>query len=169
MIKIDLSLRFSPHNNTTQLISFQATIPTMSEATFHTTKDDLRKPESRTSRAHDGKNPPGTSLSAMKVSRYPSLVESCKISQISTNTAAMNKQSIIDTNTNKPEQINQAQSNLPLPDQPPVASDWNSFDQRTVNVGSGRFQSSATGEKGPATAESSARIDGDEYHKNTEP
>ncbi|RMZ70670.1 tubulin gamma chain [Pyrenophora seminiperda CCB06] len=33
--------------------------------------------------------------------------------------------------------VNEAQSNLPLPDQPPVASDFNSSDARTVNVGSG--------------------------------
>ncbi|EDU43039.1 hypothetical protein PtrSN002B_007562 [Pyrenophora tritici-repentis] len=36
-----------------------------------------------------------------------------------------------------PEAVNEAQSNLPLPDQPPVASDFNSSDARTVNVGSG--------------------------------
>ena len=33
--------------------------------------------------------------------------------------------------------INEAQSNLPLPEQPPVASDFNSSDASTVNVGSG--------------------------------
>lgn len=33
--------------------------------------------------------------------------------------------------------IDEAQSNLPLPEQPPVASDFNSADARTVNVGSG--------------------------------
>ncbi|ROW00819.1 hypothetical protein VMCG_06544 [Cytospora schulzeri] len=38
----------------------------------------------------------------------------------------------------KADKINKAQSNLPLPEQPPVASDWNSSDERTVNVGSGR-------------------------------
>ncbi|KAL1865718.1 hypothetical protein Daus18300_007094 [Diaporthe australafricana] len=38
----------------------------------------------------------------------------------------------------KADKINEAQSNLPLPDQPPVASDWNSADASTVNVGSGR-------------------------------
>ncbi|CAA9961345.1 hypothetical protein PTNB73_04945 [Pyrenophora teres f. teres] len=36
-----------------------------------------------------------------------------------------------------PQAVNEAQSNLPLPDQPPVASDFNSSDARTVNVGSG--------------------------------
>ncbi|CAN8106448.1 unnamed protein product [Discula destructiva] len=36
------------------------------------------------------------------------------------------------------EKIANAQSNLPLPEQPPVASDWNSADASKVNVGSGR-------------------------------
>jgi hypothetical protein len=85
-----------------------------------------------------------------------------------------NKQSIIDENTNKNEKIDRAKANLPLPDQPPVASDWNSFDQRTVNVGSGRLEGPVSGEgnsalRGPATAASSARIDGEEFHKYTEP
>lgn len=35
------------------------------------------------------------------------------------------------------DKIANAQSNLPLPEQPPVASDWNSADERNVNVGSG--------------------------------
>lgn len=38
----------------------------------------------------------------------------------------------------KADKIAEAQSNLPLPEQPPVASDWNSADARNVNVGSGR-------------------------------
>lgn len=36
------------------------------------------------------------------------------------------------------EKIAKAQSNLPLPEQPPVASDWNSADGSKTNVGSGR-------------------------------
>ena len=38
----------------------------------------------------------------------------------------------------KADKIAEAQSNLPLPEQPPVASDWNSADARNVNVGAGR-------------------------------
>ena len=38
--------------------------------------------------------------------------------------------------------VNEAQSNLPLPEQPPVASDFNSSDARTVNVGSGGQEAS---------------------------
>jgi len=33
--------------------------------------------------------------------------------------------------------IDERKANLPLPDQPPQASDWNSADERNVNVGSG--------------------------------
>lgn len=37
----------------------------------------------------------------------------------------------------KQEIIDERKANLPLPEQPPVASDFNSADERTVNVGSG--------------------------------
>ncbi|KAM0252576.1 hypothetical protein ACHAQJ_007659 [Trichoderma viride] len=39
----------------------------------------------------------------------------------------------------KDEKIAQVQANLPLPEQPPKASDWQSADMRTTGVGSGRF------------------------------
>lgn len=39
----------------------------------------------------------------------------------------------------KQEIIEERKANLPLPEEPPVASDWNSSDERTVNVGSGRL------------------------------
>ncbi|KAM0254156.1 hypothetical protein ACHAP5_000142 [Fusarium lateritium] len=38
----------------------------------------------------------------------------------------------------KDQKIAETQANLPLPDQPPKASDFNSLDARTVNVGSGK-------------------------------
>ncbi|KAI1205143.1 uncharacterized protein F4807DRAFT_444155 [Annulohypoxylon truncatum] len=41
----------------------------------------------------------------------------------------------------KADHAEEVRSNLPLPEQPPVASDWNSADARTVNVGSGAVQS----------------------------
>ncbi|OTB01168.1 hypothetical protein M426DRAFT_323678 [Hypoxylon sp. CI-4A] len=41
----------------------------------------------------------------------------------------------------KADHAEEVKSNLPLPDQPPVASDWNSADARNVNVGSGGVQS----------------------------
>ncbi|KAF6811263.1 hypothetical protein CSOJ01_05821 [Colletotrichum sojae] len=37
----------------------------------------------------------------------------------------------------KADKIAEVQKNLPLPEQPPVASDWQSADARNVNVGSG--------------------------------
>ncbi|XDG03912.1 hypothetical protein ABKA04_003527 [Annulohypoxylon sp. FPYF3050] len=41
----------------------------------------------------------------------------------------------------KADHAEEVRSNLPLPEQPPVPSDWNSADARTVNVGSGGAQS----------------------------
>jgi len=41
----------------------------------------------------------------------------------------------------KADIISERQANLPLPEDPPVASDWNSADARNVNVGSGGVQS----------------------------
>ncbi|KAJ5883112.1 uncharacterized protein N7473_009998 [Penicillium subrubescens] len=120
----------------------------MSEQTFRTTRQDLRKDESRIAQQHGGKTPSDSNVSQMK--------------------------SMIDQNTDKPKQIDEAKANLPLPDQPPVASDWNSSDQRTVNVGSGGIEGPISGDndtalRGPATGGSSARIDGAEMHKTTVP
>ncbi|KAL8942909.1 MAG: hypothetical protein Q9216_001384 [Gyalolechia sp. 2 TL-2023] len=72
------------------------------------------------------------------------------------------------------EIINERQQNLPLPDEPPVASDWNSADPSKVNVGSGGVQSdvsygggSDSGLRGPATSDSSLRTDGEQFGINT--
>jgi hypothetical protein len=61
----------------------------------------------------------------------------------------------------KADKIAEAQANLPLPDQPPVASDWQSADARNVNVGSGGVSSdistgagSTAGLREPATKSS---------------
>lgn len=84
-------------------------------------------------------------------------------------------QSIVDQKgPYKPEQIEQTKADLPLPDQPPTASDWTSADQRAVNFGSGRLEEPVSGEnnsalRGPATASSSARVDGAELHQSTAP
>ncbi|KAJ5627734.1 hypothetical protein N7490_009962 [Penicillium lividum] len=120
----------------------------MSDATFHTTKEQLRKEESKVSRSHGGVVPADSDVSIMK--------------------------SIIDQNTNKPQQIDEAKSNLPLPEQPPVASDWQSADQRTVNVGSGGISGPISydpnsGLEGSTTAQSSARVDGATLHQQTAP
>ncbi|KAJ6022434.1 hypothetical protein N7499_007748 [Penicillium canescens] len=117
----------------------------MSEATFHTTRQEIRKPESKVSRSHDGKTPADSDVSKMK--------------------------SIIDQNTDKPAEIENTKANLPLPNQPPAASDWNSLDQRTTAVGSGRFElpPDNSGLREGATAGSSARVDGQELHQTTAP
>ncbi|KAJ5091486.1 hypothetical protein NUU61_006356 [Penicillium alfredii] len=120
----------------------------MSEQTYHATRQDLRKAESRVANLHGGQNPADSNLSHMK--------------------------SIIDQNSNKPEQIERVKANLPLPEQPPTASDWSSSDQRTVNVGSGGIEGPISSEmdsglRGPATASSSVRVSGSELHQNTAP
>lgn len=59
------------------------------------------------------------------------------------------------------QKINERQANLPLPEDPPVASDFNSADASTVNVGSGRDvgaqvgtdDGSKAGLRGPASKE----------------
>ncbi|CEI66890.1 unnamed protein product [Fusarium venenatum] len=40
------------------------------------------------------------------------------------------------------QKIAETQANLPLPDQPPTASDWQSADARNVNVGAGKVEGS---------------------------
>ncbi|KGO72676.1 hypothetical protein PITC_056620 [Penicillium italicum] len=104
----------------------------MTDATFHTTIQDLRRAESKLSQLHGGNPPANSNVSRMK--------------------------SIIDQNTNKPAQIDKVKANLPLPDQPPVASDWNSFDQRITSIGSGRleFPPDNSGLRGSAPVGSSA-------------
>ncbi|CDM28560.1 hypothetical protein DTO013E5_991 [Penicillium roqueforti] len=104
----------------------------MSDATFHTTIQDLRRAESKLSQLHGGNPPADSNVSRMK--------------------------SIIDQNTDKSAQIDRVKANLPLPDQPPVASDWNSLDQRITGVGSGRleFPPDNSGLRGSAPAGSSA-------------
>ena len=76
----------------------------------------------------------------------------------------------------KSEQIDRVKANLPLPDQPfgGASADLQSADQRTVNVGSGGVNAklgtgSESGLRGPATADSSARVDGEELKKPTQP
>ena len=84
-------------------------------------------------------------------------------------------QSIIDErqDKNKDEIIEERRSNLPLPEQPPVASDWNSSDASKVNVGSGGVESDisygggGSSLRGPATSDSSVRTDGETFKKHS--
>ncbi|CBX98676.1 hypothetical protein LEMA_P079150.1 [Plenodomus lingam JN3] len=59
-----------------------------------------------------------------------------------------------------PQLVDERKSGLPLPDQPPVASDFNSSDARTVNVGSGGIESGISSGGGslrePATGHAGA-------------
>jgi hypothetical protein len=73
----------------------------------------------------------------------------------------------------KAEIAEERKANLPLPEQPPVASDFNSADSRTVNVGSGGTQgdishgsSAGSALHQPATGPSDVRVDGDEWKTN---
>lgn len=43
----------------------------------------------------------------------------------------------------KQQIIDEVKANLPLPEQPPTASDWQSADARNVNVGAGGVQANA--------------------------
>ncbi|GJC89200.1 hypothetical protein ColLi_12038 [Colletotrichum liriopes] len=52
----------------------------------------------------------------------------------------------------KADKINKVQSNLPLPEQPPVASDWQSADATKVNVGSGGNAEAPIGRDTAATS-----------------
>jgi hypothetical protein len=61
----------------------------------------------------------------------------------------------------KDQKIAETQANLPLPEQPPRASDWQSADARNVNVGSGKAEApigtsdaSSAGLREPATKDS---------------
>ena len=64
--------------------------------------------------------------------------------------------------------------NLPLPEQPPLAADWQSFDQRPVDVGSGGVEGPISGEddsalRDPSTVGSSVRESAQELHIVTAP
>lgn len=73
----------------------------------------------------------------------------------------------------KQELIAERQANLPLPEQPPTASDFKSSDERTVNVGSGAVSDDIAAGKGgdslrePATGDSAVRTDGEAFKTNT--
>jgi hypothetical protein len=77
---------------------------------------------------------------------------------------------------NKQETIDRVKADLPLPDQPVggASADLQSADGRTVNVGSGGVNvklgtQSSEGLREPATADSSVRVDGEEFKKATAP
>jgi hypothetical protein len=74
----------------------------------------------------------------------------------------------------KADIIEERKANLPLPEQPPVASDFNSADARTVNVGAGGRSEDLSHEglggdtlRSPATGDSAVRTDGDALKQHT--
>ena len=114
----------------------------MSDSTFHLTKEDVRKPESKASHSNSGNVPADSDVAQA--------------------------QSIIDSNTqSKADLINERVAGLPKPEQPPVASDFNSADA-SIAKGSGAI-SGTTGQSGPETAQSSVRVDGEALKTNTAP
>lgn len=74
-------------------------------------------------------------------------------------------------NKSKAEIIEERRSNLPLPDDPPTKSDFNSADGSATNVGSGgvsdTFSHGNDSLRGPATGDSAVRTDGDAFNTNT--
>ncbi|CZT17188.1 uncharacterized protein RCC_03020 [Ramularia collo-cygni] len=90
------------------------------EATYNITKEDVRDAQARESRANGGVIPADSTAAGL--------------------------QSIVDTaDKNKSQVISERQSNLPLPEQPPKTSDFNSNDASTVNVGSGGISGASDG------------------------
>jgi len=109
------------------------------DSTFGLSTDDVRKAESRESKTHNGNVPAGSKAAAI--------------------------QSIVDSNgQNKAGIIEERKANLPLPEQPPRASDFNTADQSAVSGGSGgadirNVDISNSALRGPATGESAFRVD----------
>ncbi|KAI9853512.1 MAG: hypothetical protein M1824_001120 [Vezdaea acicularis] len=119
------------------------------EETYHLTREDLRKAESKVSQKNDGVIPKDSEVSILK-----SIIDKKKDQNI----------------------IEERVANLPLPEQPPGSSDLVSSDARRTGEGSGRISediaqgdASSAGLRQPATAESSARIDGETWKTNTAP
>ncbi|KAI7178875.1 hypothetical protein KC343_g16539 [Hortaea werneckii] len=111
------------------------------------TKEDVRRVEHEESAGHKAGNiPAGSDAAAMQ--------------------SMMDKQ-----NQNKGEVIEERKGNLPLPEQPPTKSDFNSADASTVNVGSGgvsdTFSKGNDALREPATGDSAVRTDGNAFMVNT--
>lgn len=139
----------------------------MSENTFNITKEDIRKSESEVSKKNQGNVPADSEPSLTKVG-FPT---NFHLYRLLTNLL----KSFVDENSkNKKDLIEERRSNLPLPDDPPTTSDFNSSDISTVNVGSGGIESDISygggGDslRGPATSESGVRTQGEAFNKNSD-
>lgn len=115
--------------------------------TFHTAGEQLRKAEAKVGGRHHGQTPADSDISQLK-----SVVDSQKAGDIDT-----------------------AQSNLPLPDQPDAPGDLKSANQRTTGSGIGGAVPGAAGTveadalRGSATADSSVRKSAEEFKTHTAP
>lgn len=98
---------------------------------YHLTKEDIKKDQAAASKAHGGNVPKDSEAAALQVR---TLRRDEKRSERTANKKS-ETQSIVDkAEQSKADIIAERQANLPLPDAPPVASDWNSNDARNVNV-----------------------------------
>ncbi|KAK4993424.1 hypothetical protein LTR50_000354 [Elasticomyces elasticus] len=136
------------------------------DETFHYTKEDVRKMESKQSHLHGGNVPAGSEAAKMQVNRRtPSSYQKIP------STDRTNKSLVDKADKDKSEIIAERQANLPLPEQPPRPSDWNSADASTVNVGSGgvsdTFSHGSDSLREPTTGDSSVRTDGEAFKTNT--
>jgi len=109
----------------------------MSDKTFYTTTEDIRTMQSEESKKHGGEIPKGSDAAIM--------------------------QQIVSENTDKAAEIDRVKANLPLPEDPPKPSDWNSMDAskteaKGVNVKLGTGGSDGLRE--PATGTSEVRVAG---------
>jgi hypothetical protein len=69
----------------------------------------------------------------------------------------------------KQEIIDKRKANLPLPDQPPTSSDWNSASGENTNVGSGSISGSTNYTfREPVPGDSAVRTDGEEWNVKTD-
>ena len=137
------------------------------EETYHLTKEDIRKTESKASGAHGGDVPAGSDAAGLQVSDHVHL-HILEVPKLTTSKSIVDK-----GEQNKKQIIEERKANLPLPDQPPGPSDFNSADQRTVNVGSGGeptggFSYGDDALREPATGDSAVRTDANALKTNTE-
>ncbi|KAF8417850.1 hypothetical protein EV426DRAFT_352878 [Tirmania nivea] len=124
----------------------------MASNSYHLTKEDVRKFESRTSRMHkNGSIPKGSTAAAL--------------------------QSIVDSRSPGPPHIEEVKATLPLPEDPHAAAPdlpfvEKSYDIRKTGVGVGgsvEEDPHVIDMRDPVVKESNVRIDPEEWHKEVYP
>lgn len=86
----------------------------MSSSKFHGTTQELRKLESKVSRAHGGKTPADSDVSLMKVSS-PLMLHAYKTTQINMNSPFLTPAQTNRKRSKKPKKISLFQNNPPSP------------------------------------------------------